>query len=270
MNATKAKRTSKVESKLSAKELVVAQLREAHRHDAMEGYAGEQLDFRGPSMCDRIAAQMKEEMKGEAPGVVDRQVRARCHEALFLAQLALAAEEVIQLGRRADALQLLALVHEFHLLLVKVESGYRFDEVRWTRQVSHWRETLVGFFGAKRGLAAAIKALEEEYLDGESMLYTETREVLATILSECQRLVSLYEDVVGEAQHRGGEELVGRIPPADARKELDDISRAASVSEGRVLLDRARVEALRAMGMDDAALDVYRTYFAPAKKGARE
>jgi hypothetical protein len=213
-------------------------------------------------MCGRIVAKVEEELKGEAKHVIDRVVRSRCHEALFLSHLALAAEEVIQLGRRADALQLLAMVQEFQLLLLRIETGYVFDEPRLTKQVTRWRQTLVGFYGTNRGQAAAVTALEEEYFGGESMLYPATRRLLETIFAECQRLVSLYEDVVGEAEHQGGDDLLGFIPAVDGGKELEQVTRAASVAEARVLLDRARVEAFRAMGQDEAALEVYRSYVA--------
>jgi hypothetical protein len=102
MNTMSERRLSGISGKLSVQEMVLAHLREAHGHRTMDAHTKAMFDYHGPTLCDRIAAAVESEMKGEDRAAVRRVVRQRCHEALFLAYLAQECEFDLERGRRAD------------------------------------------------------------------------------------------------------------------------------------------------------------------------
>jgi hypothetical protein len=259
--STKRRRVAKVAEGLSVLEIVLALLRERHRDGTLMAHTLASLQRpKSPTLCDRVEAAVEREMTEAHTQAIRRKVRERCHEALFLVNLIDACEFSSRESRRADALFILAQLYEIELLRTRLESKHGFEEGRWTKKVLEWRSRLLAFLADRKGHRLAINAFQNTYFAGQEILFADTRKLLDSVIDEAERLVGWYENLGMDLEYLHKMPKLAKELPPIAPREIETLAKGRSADTGRILLDTARVDALKAMGMDESAVEVYRPY----------
>jgi hypothetical protein len=257
--ATSQRRVSKVTTGLSVLEIVLADLRERHRHLSFMEYA---MQHAAPStsLCDRVEAAVEREMKGSEPREVRDTVRKRCHEALFLVNLVWACETCILQSQRADAMTVLAEMHEIQLLRMQFETKHGFGPEKWLGKLREWRRRVLDFAADRTGLQLAVDAFQDTYFAGQDILFADSRESLSATINLTERLAGIHETLCLDMKYLHKVPALARQLVPIELKAIEKAAKAKSGQHGRLLLDTARIDGLRAMGMGDGVDEVLRPY----------
>ena len=205
----------------------------------------------------RVEAAARAELRGQSPETIEKEVRKRLREALFLFELAQRINlETLETVER-EQLRRAGIFYAMRCLELEAEiPEYRDFPYGGRSLAEHWgdcRAAVRAFVGSLYGLEEARLLAERRYLDGHPCLFPELAGQWETLLEGAEGLARVYGLMAaepGQVVKRGSKQARSGLLDLDAVRAA---ARAGAPARAAELVDEARCNAFDLLGDSEAS-----------------